>query len=74
MPTNDPSWAQADWHRFADVFLWQANANADQLIFLGRVSTILLTVLLGAFVFRWARELFGSQAALLALFLFVFDP
>ncbi|HID61352.1 MAG TPA: phospholipid carrier-dependent glycosyltransferase, partial [Anaerolineae bacterium] len=24
--------------------------------------------------FRWARELFGSQAALLALFLFVFDP
>lgn len=74
LPTDDPSWAQADWHRFADAFLYQANTNTDQLIFLGRVPTILLALLLGAFVFRWARELFGPQAALLALFLFAFDP
>ena len=74
LPTDDLSWIQADRPRFVDMFLWQVNDNAGQLIFLGRISTILLTVLLGAFVFRWARDLFGSHAALLALFLFAFDP
>ncbi|HWC01730.1 MAG TPA: glycosyltransferase family 39 protein [Methylomirabilota bacterium] len=40
----------------------------------GRYATVLCAVLLGWLVFRWARELYGPAAGLLALTLFVFDP
>jgi len=39
-----------------------------------RIPTMLLTVLLGALVFRWGRELWGAKAGLLALFALVLDP
>jgi hypothetical protein len=38
-----------------------------------RVPTILAALLLGLLIFRWARELYGEKAALLALSLFVID-
>jgi 4-amino-4-deoxy-L-arabinose transferase-like glycosyltransferase len=40
----------------------------------GRYATVVCAVLLGWLVFRWARELYGPAAGLLALTLFVFDP
>jgi 4-amino-4-deoxy-L-arabinose transferase-like glycosyltransferase len=39
-----------------------------------RMPIILLTVLLGAIVFRWGRDLWGPWAGLLALIVLVFDP
>ena len=46
----------------------------DRLVFAARVPVALLAVLLGAIVFRWAADLGGWQAGLLALFLLAFDP
>jgi hypothetical protein len=40
---------------------------------MGRVPTILAALLLGLLIFRWARELYGDRAGLLALSLFVID-
>jgi hypothetical protein len=40
----------------------------------GRVPVMLLGVLLGSLVFRWAADLFGYKGGLLALVLMVFDP
>ncbi len=39
-----------------------------------RIPVMGLTVLLGAVVFRWAKDLWGQRAALLALFVLCFDP
>ena len=39
-----------------------------------RTPIMLLTVLLGALVFRWGRELWGAKAGLLALVALVLDP
>ncbi|MEM2126432.1 MAG: glycosyltransferase family 39 protein [Candidatus Methanosuratincola sp.] len=39
-----------------------------------RVPTIFWTMVLGALIFRWGKELWGRDKGLLALFLLVFDP
>lgn len=39
-----------------------------------RMPTILLTMTLGAVVFRWGKDLWGPRAGLLALLTLVFDP
>ncbi len=59
--------------KFYHDFLYTAN-DADRLILLGRLAVLPLILLLGFFVFRWSRELFGRPAATFALFLFSFEP
>ena len=55
--------------------LWENNPGAFQsLSFWPRVPAIGLTVLLGLFIFKWARELFGPLAAVLAVALFTLEP
>jgi len=46
----------------------------EQLEVAGRVPVMLLGVVLGSLVFRWAADLFGYQGGLLALALMAFDP
>jgi 4-amino-4-deoxy-L-arabinose transferase-like glycosyltransferase len=71
---------------FGFNFLYQTGNPADKMIFWGRIPMILILVLLGFYIFKWTRELFGlegkpsasygagNKAALLALFLFAFSP
>ena len=40
----------------------------------GRYATIALSLILAAYVFTWCYQLYGRQAALLSLSLYVFDP
>ncbi|MFH1219603.1 MAG: glycosyltransferase family 39 protein [Candidatus Eisenbacteria bacterium] len=40
----------------------------------GRWVTILFSLLLGYFVFRWSRELYGTGAGLFSLLLYTFSP
>jgi 4-amino-4-deoxy-L-arabinose transferase-like glycosyltransferase len=40
----------------------------------GRIVNILFSLLLGFFVLKWARELYGDYAGLAALFFYCFDP
>lgn len=55
-------------------FLFSLSNNPDQLILLGRIPFIILTLLLGLAVFIWARKLYGQKAALLAAFLILLMP
>lgn len=48
--------------------------NADQLLFWGRLPIVLLGLLLGVYVWRWSRRLFGPWAAIVALFAYVTCP
>jgi len=61
-----------DFWNFGNKFLF--SNNADQLVLWGRLVIIFLVLLLGVYVFKWAKELFGTKAGLFSLFLFAFIP
>ena len=69
-----PWWEAAEWYHFADNFLWHANDNAEQIVFLARLPIMGLGLLLMALTFRWASELGGRRAGLLAMTLVALDP
>jgi len=50
------------------------NNDDDRIFFWGRLPTLLLSLLLGYIVYRWAHELYGADAALMALLLYTFCP
>jgi 4-amino-4-deoxy-L-arabinose transferase-like glycosyltransferase len=79
LPTDPSLWAKTDWDEIltdlVHPFLWEVNGDhAHRLVFMGRLPVVGLTMLLAAGVCRWARELLGSMAGLLALLLLAFDP
>ncbi|MEZ4590121.1 MAG: phospholipid carrier-dependent glycosyltransferase [Chloroflexota bacterium] len=74
LPTDSAAWQSGAWEIASDQFLWQLNENPLRLIFLGRLPTLWLTLLLAALLYRWGRELKGKTAAFLALALLAFDP
>ncbi|MBI4359199.1 MAG: glycosyltransferase family 39 protein [Candidatus Nealsonbacteria bacterium] len=59
---------------FGNKLLFRSGNPAEEMIFWSRIPMILVLLLLGFFVFRWARELYGKKISLLALFLFAFSP
>ena len=59
---------------FGSYFLYQTGNPVEKMVFWGRIPMILILLLLGFYIFKWAKELFGNKAALLALFLFSFSP
>ncbi|KKS66019.1 MAG: Glycosyl transferase, family 39, partial [Parcubacteria group bacterium GW2011_GWC2_42_6] len=75
-PDSLPSWQKdinGQWD-FGFNFIYNSCNNADAMIFFGRIPTLLLLLILGIYVFKWARELYGPFAGLLALFLYSFSP
>jgi 4-amino-4-deoxy-L-arabinose transferase-like glycosyltransferase len=50
------------------------NLSWRRRLFLARLPTVLLAVLLGCLVWRWATALFGWRSGALALFLYTFCP
>ncbi len=70
-----PGWqAPFDRETLNSHALWDPGRASDRIVFLTRWVMLMLAVLLGALVFRWAGERWGMRAALVALFLFTFDP
>lgn len=57
---------------FTQAMLYRV--DADWILFWGRIPVIGLGVILGLFVFFWARELYGTAPAIVALFLYGLDP
>jgi hypothetical protein len=72
-PQEVPAWAQGDRRLFVRNELWWS-LPIDEWVVPPRIPIAWLALLLGAFLFRWAAELFGPQAGLLALALLAFDP
>ena len=73
-PQEIPRWDDAFLFHFADNLFWRLGHDVDEMLFLARFPIVLLGTLLGAFVFRWARELYGPAAGLLAAALYAFAP
>ena len=67
------------WLGVADVkkgnrILMSDRYDGETLFFLSRLFMIPLSIVLGIFVFLWAKDLYSSYAGLLALFLYCFSP
>jgi hypothetical protein len=67
------TWELGDRRLFAYADAWWT-MPIDSWLIPARVTITLLGVLLGALVFRWATDWFGSWGGLLALALLAFDP
>jgi hypothetical protein len=70
---TDPAWGFPPLQsRFGSHVLY--SNDADRLLFWGRLPVVLISTLLGFFVFRWAQQLYGSASGLFALTMFAFSP
>ena len=75
-PDQDPSWQKeinAQWD-FGAKFLYQSGNNPDQIVFWARLPMLLIMLLLGFYVFKWSREIYGNKAGLIALFFYSLSP
>lgn len=54
--------------------LMSSEYDGDLILILSRLMTLLVALLLGFYVYRFGRELYGELAGLLALLLFAFCP
>lgn len=66
-------WDEGQWAA-GRYLLYQAGNNPDKIIFWARLPIVLLSLILGLFIFKWTREKAGIAAGLLALVLYAFDP
>ncbi len=72
-PRTIDGWKIASLSAITDAVVWQY-PHPRRLALAGRLPILLLGVLLGAVIFRWAREVGGWRAGSLALALYAFDP
>ena len=75
-PQDLKAWTQdlnGQWD-FGMNFLFKSGNPADLMIFLGRLPMILLLLILGLYLFKWTKELYGNKASLIALFFFCLSP
>jgi len=79
LPLEDPAWEAAltqpitQWNLGARFF-FTYNNNPDQILFWARLPMLLIGLLLGIYLYKWAKELYGQKAGFLALLLFTFSP
>jgi dolichyl-phosphate-mannose--protein O-mannosyl transferase len=66
-----PWWTQFD---FGDQLLYHSGNNPDTIKIFSRIGPILVLILMGAFLFFWAKKLMGNGWALVLLALFAFCP
>jgi hypothetical protein len=85
-PTGNDWDAADEWSIGRRFFYQQRELARDQsgpdapftswkrILFWARIPILALSLVLGWFLFQWAREMFGPPAGLLALSLYVLDP
>lgn len=60
--------------KIAGKLLGKIVTDEWQLMSIGRISTIIVSLLLGLLCFHWVKKLYGQWAGLLGFGLFVFEP
>src|SRR3990172_222036 len=64
----------SNFYPYSLKFLFENNTDGKKLLFYSRLSMIALGILLGVYIFIWARMLYGNMGGLLAIFLYVLCP
>lgn len=75
-PEELADWTQAPKRRmaFGRQFLFENRPDPDTLLFWARIPTVVVSLILAVFVWKWARRLYGTAAAGIALLLYCFSP
>lgn len=75
-PIDSHAWRSGvnDQWEVGRLFVFGSGNDADSIMFWARVPIILVALLLGFFVYRWTKELAGTNAGLFALLLYAADP
>jgi hypothetical protein len=73
-PISDPSWTQGVNEQWDMGFKFIYSNNADAINFWSRFPIILISLLLGIFIFKWSKEISGTTAGIFALLLYAADP
>ena len=74
--TNQDFWngqVNGEWDAGSYLF-YHAGNNPDAILFWARLPIVLISVILGLFLFMWARELFGLTAGVFVYILYSCDP
>lgn len=74
LPEDPGYWERGDQWEFGRQFLYWSGNDADQLYFWSRLMIVIIGMILGYYIYRWATELYGWKAGALALGLYVLDP
>ncbi|MCO5193879.1 MAG: glycosyltransferase family 39 protein [Anaerolineae bacterium] len=83
LPIDDPSWQTTEFHRPGELFLWEIGNDVEHVMFLARLPTVWLGMVMVALIGRFARQLTYNAhrsrrdarwMALLAVTLVSLDP
>lgn len=80
--TNNQFWSGEGLNRIWDDGQWEAGKyllygagnNPGQILFWARLPIILISIILGLFLFKWGKEIAGTLGGLFVLTLYAFDP
>jgi 4-amino-4-deoxy-L-arabinose transferase-like glycosyltransferase len=67
---NNPVWNEKPFDMANIISVY----GIDNYLFLTRLPIAVMSLVLGIFIFVWARKLYGNRAALFSLVLFCFEP
>ena len=73
-PTEELAWQEANQWESGWKFIYHDDNNADQILFWARLPILLLSILLGIYVYKWTSKVYNKKIALVALFLFALSP
>lgn len=73
-PDTDPFWTQGINEQWELGNKFIHSNDAEKITFWSRFPIILISLLLGFFIFRWTKEIAGAMAGIFALILYAFDP
>lgn len=68
------AWNKDNCWDIGNDIIFHSNCNHKTIVFLSRLPFVFIAVLLGFYVFRWAKELYGTLAGLFSLALYSFSP
>lgn len=66
-------WDDGQWEA-GKYLLYDAGNDPDKILFWSRMPIILISVVLGLFLFMWGKEIAGILGGLFALTIYAFDP
>ncbi|HEY5999512.1 MAG TPA: glycosyltransferase family 39 protein [bacterium] len=67
-------WERAANWKYGRALMFELGNDPQRILHATRLMTSLLSAVLGALVFAWARELFGAAGGLVALAVYAFNP
>jgi tetratricopeptide (TPR) repeat protein len=73
-PVNKAAWDDGDQVGFGDAFTFHNRVSVDRQLLAARIPCIVIALLLGWMVYKWARELHGELGGLVSLFFFSTCP